>query len=92
MTPEYLEEMADKVDTEQFWRLSPWDQMKLPPEQRWRLDAGVALRRYASHVREMHEVLAKRQSLLLTPLSSNGSVHQHVPTPKKYRDRQGKLL
>lgn len=42
-----LMELADRIDCDQLWRLSGIDQRNLSQEQRDRLDAGVALRRYA---------------------------------------------
>jgi hypothetical protein len=42
-----LRDLADRIDHEQLWRWSPLDRPKMTPEQCDRLDAGVALRRYA---------------------------------------------
>lgn len=42
-----LTDLADRIDHEQLWRWSPLDRPQLTPEQCDRLDAGVALRRYA---------------------------------------------
>lgn len=44
--PAEIEALANRIDHEQLWRLSPFDWDKLTPEQRDRLDAGVYLRRY----------------------------------------------
>lgn len=84
MTPEYLEELADKVDTEQLWRLAGMDQLDLPPEKRWRLDAGVALRRHASHIRRLDNLRKDGLSLLITPLSPNGTATKSVQTPPEH--------
>ena len=87
MTPEYLRELADLADPEQLWRLSCFDQMDLPPEKRRQLDAGVALRRHAEHVRRLRELLGTGQSLLLTPLSPNGTDVRTVPMPAEIAKR-----
>jgi hypothetical protein len=42
-----LIDLADRIDHEQLWRWSPLDRKTMTAEQRDRLDAGVALRRYA---------------------------------------------
>ncbi len=67
MTPEYLEELADLADPDKLWRLAGMDQLDLPVEKRRQLDTGVALRRQASHVRELRELIGTGKSLLLTP-------------------------
>lgn len=81
MTPEYLEQLADLADPDKLWRLGAFEQLDLPPEKRRQLDAGVALRRYASHERRLLEVLAERKSLLITPLSTCGVASTVVATP-----------
>lgn len=81
MTPEYIEQLADLADPDKLWRLGAFEQIDLPPEKRHQLDAGVALRRYASHVRRLLGALADRKSLLITPLSPNGSALRVVDTP-----------
>jgi hypothetical protein len=45
--PQEIEALANRIDHEQLWRVSPFDRDKLTDEQRDRLDAGVYLRRYA---------------------------------------------
>ena len=87
MTPDYLMELADKVDTEQLWRRAGMDIVNMPPDERWRLDAGVALRRHASHIKLMHELLGTGRSLLLTPLSLNGADIRTMPTPAEITKR-----
>lgn len=42
-----LMELADRIDHEQLWRRSPLERDSMTQEQRDRIDAGVALRRYA---------------------------------------------
>lgn len=84
MTPEYINELADMVDPS-LWRLSPFDQMKLPPGMRKALDAGVALRRHAAHVARLRDLLNEGKSLLITPLSLNGSALRAVETPPDHR-------
>lgn len=81
MTPEYLNQLADKADPDRLWRLKWGDQEKLSHEQRQQLDTGVALRRHASHVARLLEILEQGKSLLITPLSPNGSASKTVDTP-----------
>lgn len=81
MTPKYLLLLADLADPHELWRLSGIDQRGLTYEQRLQLDAGVALRRYASHRSELGRALAEGKSVLITPLSENGSAHKLVDTP-----------
>lgn len=87
MTPEYLMELADAADPERLWTLCPFAQMELPPEKRRQLDAGVALRRHADHVRRMRDLLGTGKSLLLTPLSLNGTDIRTAPMPASIRKR-----
>ena len=84
MTPEYLEQLADLADPHELWRHSGLDQMKFSPQQRLQLDTGVALRRYASHIRRLREMLGTGKSLLITPLSPNGTASMLVPTPPEH--------
>lgn len=72
VTPEYLNELADMVDPRHLWRLSPFVQMKLPEDLRKQLDAGIALRRYASHIHELNRALEQGKSRLITPMSRDG--------------------
>lgn len=85
MTPEYIEELADLADPGKLWRLPALAQLDLPPEQRRQLDAGVALRRHASHVRRLNELLGTGSSLLITPLSTNGTATKIVPMPESHQ-------
>lgn len=84
MSPEYLDELADLADPDKLWQLAPYAQMDLPKDKRAQLDAGVALRRYASHRRQLAAALAERKSLLITPLSSNGSASMLIHTPSEH--------
>lgn len=84
MTPEYLDELADLADPEQLWRLPGLKQLDLPPEKRRQLDAGVALRRHASHVRTLRRLLEEKRSLLITPLTTNGTATKSVDTPEDH--------
>lgn len=45
--PAEIKALADRIDHQELWRLSPFDWQELTPEQRDRMDAGVYLRRYA---------------------------------------------
>lgn len=87
MTPEYLEELADLADPEKLWRHAGMDRAGFTPEQNRQVDAGVALRRHASHVRHLRELLDTGRSLLLTPLSLNGTDIVTVPTPPEIQKR-----
>jgi len=81
MTPAYLDELADIADPDQLWRLPVLEQLDLPADKRRQLDAGVALRRHASHVAQLRELLNQRRSLLITPLSENSAAVKSVDTP-----------
>lgn len=81
MTPEYLEELAEIADPDQLWKLSGLRQMELPPEKRRQLDTAVALRRYASHRRELNRLMELGLSMLITPLERHSSAMKSVETP-----------
>lgn len=81
MTPEYIEALADLADPDQHWRLPGFTILDLPPEKRKQLDTGVALRRYADIERRLLNLLEEKRSLLITPLSPNGSAVKSVDTP-----------
>ena len=85
MTPEYLLELADLADPDKLWRLPLFDQLELPPEKRRQLDAGVALRRYSSHLDRLRALLDSDRSLLITPLSLSGLAIKTVPTPASHK-------
>ncbi len=80
MTPEYLEQLADLADPDNLWQRPALERLDMPPEKRMQLDAGVALRRYADHQRRLLELLGTGKSLLITPLSPNGTATKIVPT------------
>ena len=81
MTPEYLDELADIADPDKLWTLFWEDQRKLPPEKKHQLDTGVALRRHASHLRELQRALDAKRSVCITPLGSNHTAHMLIDTP-----------
>ena len=85
MTPEYLRELADLADPDKLWTLGAFEQLDLPPEKRRQLDAGIALRRHAAHVKELLELLGTGKSLLLTPLSENGTAIMTTRTPTAHQ-------
>lgn len=85
MTPEYLEELADLADPAQLWRLGALTQLSLPPGKRKQLDTGVALRRHASHIRELDHLRRIGKSLLITPLSPNGTATAIVGPPPRHK-------
>lgn len=68
MNPEYLEQLADEADPEHLWVLGGLMQLALSPPKRRQLDTGVALRRYASHLRPLRDALSVQRSVLITPL------------------------
>lgn len=84
MSPEYLEHLADIADPEQLWRLSGLDQHKLPTEKRRQLDMGVALRRQASHVRELRSLLGSGRSLLISPIGHSARATKTVSMPEDH--------
>lgn len=84
MTPDYLNKLADLADPDQLWRIPGDLQLDLPPDQRHELDTGVALRRYAAHIRDLNALLGTGKSLLITPLSENGSAKMTVPAPPNH--------
>lgn len=85
MTPEYIEELADMADPSSLWRLGAAEQLGLPPHLRAQLDAGVALRRHADHVRRLNELLSTGTSLVITPLSPGATATAIVNTPKAHK-------
>lgn len=86
MTPEYLEELADMADPHSLWKLPMLEAMDLPPHKRAQLDAGVALRRHADHVRRLRDLQGKGKSLLITPLTANGTATKIVAAPAEHLD------
>lgn len=86
MTPEYLCELADIADPDQLWRLSAIEQMELPPVKRRQLDTGVALRRHASHERQLRDLLSEQRSLLITPCGPNQVALRSVETPPDHAE------
>ena len=91
MTPEYLNELADAADPGQLWRLGALEQLALPPQLRRQLDTGVALRRQAHHIATLRSLLDTGRSLLLTPLSPNGTDVRTVPTPAELQRDPGAI-
>lgn len=89
MTPEYLEKLADLADPNQHWRKDYVERNRLTVMQRQQMDAGVALRRHASDLRVLRDVLLQRRSLLITPLSPNGRASKVVDTPPEHARIRG---
>ena len=87
MTPEYLEELADAADPDNLWRRGCLDRAEFTTKQRQQVNAGIALRRHASHVRRLQALLGTGKSLLLTPLSLIGTDIRAVPTPGDIQKR-----
>lgn len=85
MKPTYIEQLANRADPDELWRLPVLTQLSLPAQQRRQLDTGVALRRYASHLQELHSLIDTDRSLLITPLSRSGVAVMSVPTPAKHK-------
>ena len=86
MTPDYIEALADRADPDQLWRLGLLDQLDLPPEKRAQLDTGVALRRHASHIKQLDLLRQQRRSLLITPLGINSAATMSVDVPVEHMD------
>ena len=85
MTPEYLEELAGMADPNSLWRLPALEALDLPPHKRAQLDAGVALRRHADHVRRVGALLGTGKSLVITPLSLNGTATMTIAAPDEHK-------
>ncbi len=88
MTPDYLNALADLADPDELWKLTVFVQIKLSPEKRRQLDTGVALRRHSDHIWRLRALLDTGKSLLLTPLSVNGTDVRTIPTPRSIVKRQ----
>lgn len=65
-----LYDLADRIDHEQLWRVAGIDHSKFTPEQKDRLNAGVALRRYG-------QLLVPGRWLVFPP---EGNVHFSAST------------
>ena len=89
--PDYLarrgvpQQLADLADPDKLWTLGAFGQLDLPPEKRRQLDAGIALRRHEAHVNDLLGLLGTGKSLLLTPLSENGTAIMTTRTPAAHR-------
>jgi hypothetical protein len=81
MTPEYLEELAQRADPDELWRQRGLDIMKMDGEPRKQMDTAVALRRYAHHLRDVRRAAAEGKSWLVTALGTNGTAVKMVATP-----------
>ena len=81
MSPQYLEELANIVDPDEYWALSLEVQRNLPPEKKAKLDAGVALRRYANLERSIRELIPTERSLLITPFTEVTVAYDFMNTP-----------
>lgn len=86
-TAEYIEELADLADPDKLWMLAGMDQMDLSPEKIKQVDAGVYLRRHASHIRRLHALIGSGKSLLITPHSKGVSSINEIETPPKIAKR-----
>lgn len=84
MTPEYIESLADTVDPGQLWRTPALERDGLTEAQRQQMDAGVALRRHADHLRRLLGLLGTDKSLVITPLSASGVATMTIPTPENH--------
>lgn len=81
MSPEYLNELADIADPDKLWRFSGLEQRALPVELKRQLDTGVALRRYASRMKELDLAFLEHRSLLETKLGPSHFARMTVDTP-----------
>lgn len=85
MTPEYLEELAQRADPDDLWKLAGIDQLDLPPEKRKQLDTAVALRRYARHLRDVDNAAKDGKSWLVTRLGPSSTAVRAVKTPPDHQ-------
>lgn len=85
MTPEYLEQLAEVADPDQVWRTPLLEQFSLSAEKRRQMDMGIALRRHASHIRDLQALIGTGRSLLLTPYSPSTTAVATIETPEKHR-------
>lgn len=86
MSPEYLRQLADLADPDELWRQGGLVLLQAMPEaQRRQLDTGVALRRYAAHLEQLRKALSEQKSLLITPISPNGTAGGLVETPPNHQ-------
>ena len=88
MSPEYIEQLADKADPDQLWLTPVLKQKDLPEAQRHQLDTGIALRRYASLVRHLNGLIGTDKSLLITPIARLSTISKVVPTPDDHQQRR----
>jgi len=85
MTPEYIEHQANLADPTGQWQRSPLDDLTL--DQAQQRDTGIVLRRYAAHLRRLHQLHGTGYSLLITPLSANVARTSSWPTPEPHKRR-----
>lgn len=83
MRPEYIDELADMVDPDEIWKRSLLDDT-LTDQQKRQRDAGVALRRHASHLRELERALEEKKSILITPLGPSFIAIRMTETPEDH--------
>jgi len=86
MTPEYIEQLAKIADPDDLWREGPPQPLGTWRPSEWQqkqLDMGVALRRYASHLRDLNAIRGRGLSLLITPLSTSGTYTSVIATPDR---------
>lgn len=84
MTPEYVEQLAKIADPDDLWREGPPQPLGTWRPSAWQqkqLDMGIALRRYAAHLRRLNALIGTGNALCLTPLSPNGVFTKIVPAP-----------
>ncbi len=80
MKAEYIEDLADAVDPEKLWQISPWDACSLSESKRERRDIGIALYLYAQHIRSLEALVGTGKSLLLTPVSKSSVLQSTIRT------------
>jgi hypothetical protein len=85
MSPEYIEELAQRADPDDLWRLSGFDQLVLSPEERKQLDTAVALRRYAHDLRDVERAAEKGMSWIITKLGPSARAVRSIETPPDHR-------
>lgn len=85
MSPEYIEQLAQRADPDDLWRLAGIDQLELPPEKRKQLDTAVALRRYARLLRDVDRAAQEGKSWLITSLGPSSTAVRSIKTPPDHQ-------
>jgi hypothetical protein len=60
--------------------------MALRGEDKLAVDTGIALRRYASHLKELDRARERKVSVLITPIIPGHTAHKEVSTPPDHEE------